>query len=242
MIENSKTQLATRLALLSIANHADRLGEKAWPSYETIAIEAGITRRNAIYAVQKAIGSGELVLVRQGDRIFPNEYAIPAVRFWLNSGGGEKFAPPQPLGVVKNPTGGGVAATPERVIQQERKNTFMVEALVEAWNQNRGSMAECRLVTEGRRRHGLARLREVPELDRWSAAVQRAAKSKFCTGQVEPQNGHRRFTGNIDWFLRPETLAKIEEGYYDDDRLARKTPGTFAEYLESTATSSGTER
>ncbi|MGI8426069.1 MAG: hypothetical protein ACR2M4_05625 [Actinomycetota bacterium] len=53
VLDNSLAELGARLALISIANHADRLGGNSYVSFKTIGLEARISRRAAIYAVQR---------------------------------------------------------------------------------------------------------------------------------------------------------------------------------------------
>lgn len=65
VLENSSAELGARLALISIANHADAFGLGAYPSYETIGREARMTRRAAIDAVQRLVEGGHL-RVRKG--------------------------------------------------------------------------------------------------------------------------------------------------------------------------------
>jgi hypothetical protein len=99
-----------------------------------------------------------------------------------------------------------------------RKNTnTAVEELVVCWNQNRGPMQECRGLSPKRKTVARTRLEQFPDLARWAEAIRRAAKTRFCTGQIEPTGGHKRFFGHFDWLVQPDTLLKIEEGRYDDD-------------------------
>ena len=65
-------------------------------------------------------------------------------------------------------------------------------------------------MSKGRATHAKQRLREVPDLTRWAAAIRRAAASPFCRGDND-----RAWLADIDFLLRPDTLAKIEEGKYD---------------------------
>jgi hypothetical protein len=100
------------------------------------------------------------------------------------------------------------------------------DELLTRWNSNCGTMKPCRDMNSTTKHHAAVRLKEVPDLDRWEIAIKRAAASAFCTGQVEPKNGHKRFFGRFAWLVRPETLSKIEEGVYDDDveTAPRRTP------------------
>lgn len=91
------------------------------------------------------------------------------------------------------------------------------DALLLLWEAHRGPMAKCTDFNSKLRTAALARLRAIPDLERHAAAIRRAAASAFCRGEVEPTNGHRRFKGSLSWYLRPDTLGKIEEGKYDDD-------------------------
>jgi hypothetical protein len=85
------------------------------------------------------------------------------------------------------------------------------------WNENRGAMRRVALPLNGdRKRKAKARLAETPDLDRWRAAIARAAKSKFCRGLVTPaEEGRKPWIGNFEWLIRPNTLDRIEEGVYD---------------------------
>ena len=54
------------------------------------------------------------------------------------------------------------------------------------------------------------RLKEPWWCDNWRAALARCASSPFCNGTSD-----RGWKANADWFLKPDTLAKILEGKYD---------------------------
>ena len=48
-------------------------------------------------------------------------------------------------------------------------------------------------------------------LANWKTAIRKAAESDFCKGKND-----RQWKADIDWFLRPDTVAKIMEGKYDN--------------------------
>jgi len=77
--EWSEAKLGARLVLLSIAYHADRAGDNAWPSVATIAREARMSARQ----VQRALGTlerlGELEVRRGAGPNGTNLYRIPGV-------------------------------------------------------------------------------------------------------------------------------------------------------------------
>ena len=62
---------------MSIANHADRNGRNAWPSMETIALEARLSEREARYAIAELKELGELEVIYGGGRGRPNTYQLP---------------------------------------------------------------------------------------------------------------------------------------------------------------------
>jgi len=69
--------------MLSIASHANREGKNAFPSLDTIAREALLSRREVIYAVQAMEELGELRVHRGIGRGNPNRYEMPLVEAWL---------------------------------------------------------------------------------------------------------------------------------------------------------------
>lgn len=119
------------------------------------------------------------------------------------------------------------------------------EELAEIWNTHRGAMRRVSLpLNADRKRHARARLAEAPDLERWKAAIVRAAKTKLCQGLVPPkEDGGKPWIGNFEWLLRPNTLARIEEGVYDSQPPRRPSaPATPVlsdaerEFLASTGT------
>jgi Helix-turn-helix domain len=83
VLEQSESTLGSRLVLLSIASHANREGKNAFPSLDTIAREALLSRREVIYAVQSMEELGELRVHRGIGRGNPNRYELPLVERWL---------------------------------------------------------------------------------------------------------------------------------------------------------------
>lgn len=77
------TSAGAKLVLLSIANHCGADGKDAWPSLETLAKEARLSRRQAIRCVNELAASGHIVVhkgggpTRQGGAT--NLYEIPGV-------------------------------------------------------------------------------------------------------------------------------------------------------------------
>lgn len=96
--------------------------------------------------------------------------------------------------------------------------TSAVVELVETWNSRCGPElpAVRPPLSSGRERHARARLAEVPDMARWAEAVARLARSKFATGHVPGKDGGKPWRADFDFLVKPDSLAKIEEGKYDD--------------------------
>lgn len=95
VLDKSKSRLAARLVLLSIANHADQDGNNAWPKIPTIAREAHVSERQAQRAILDLCVLGELLVCLKGG---PGQANIYRIRM-----GGDNLSP----GVVTNQTVGG---------------------------------------------------------------------------------------------------------------------------------------
>lgn len=99
----------------------------------------------------------------------------------------------------------------EEVVAPLRVASPSVGELVEAWNGlPHPPFPACHAVAGKRLRAAQARLREVPDIDRWRRAVARLPTSPFLRGEND-----RGWVATLDWLLRPDTLTKLEEGAYD---------------------------
>ena len=83
VLEFSESTGYSRLVMIAIASHANREGKNAFPSLDTIALEARISRREVIYCVQSMEELGELRVTRGIGRGNPNSYEFPHVEQWL---------------------------------------------------------------------------------------------------------------------------------------------------------------
>jgi len=66
--DKSKQSGSSLLMLLAIADYAHDDGSNAWPSLSTLARKTRMTRRNAIYTIQKLSEAGELRINHRGSR------------------------------------------------------------------------------------------------------------------------------------------------------------------------------
>lgn len=87
VLESSKSRLAARLVLLSIANHANADGVQSWPSIPTIAREAHVSERQAQRSLQELAALGELWIEPGGGRGKSNAYQVLIKGDKLSPGG-----------------------------------------------------------------------------------------------------------------------------------------------------------
>ena len=66
VLDHSETRGAARLALIAIANHADRKTGEAYPSQRTIAAEGRLSPGSIPAAVREAVRLGELEVLTEG--------------------------------------------------------------------------------------------------------------------------------------------------------------------------------
>lgn len=78
-----------------------------------------------------------------------------------------------------------------------------------------------RTLNSDRRRRLKARLQDCGGLDGWAAALERAEKSAFLTGQT-----HHHFSITLDFILQPSSFTKLTEGQYEDKHDGRGSPAT----------------
>lgn len=78
---------------------------------------------------------------------------------------------------------------------------------------------QVRIWDERRRSYLRARWREDPErqdLRWWEGYFRYVAKSRFLTGGGEARNGLPVFIANLEWLVRPKSLANVYEAKYHD--------------------------
>jgi phage replication O-like protein O len=107
-----------------------------------------------------------------------------------------------------------VRGTTQTGVTKERKETIkeMGGEVIQAWNG--ANLSKCVQVSDGRKKHLMARLSDPFFSENWAAAIERVRESAFCNGHND-----RKWKADIDWFLKPDSVARIMEGKYDN-----KTP------------------
>lgn len=90
--------------------------------------------------------------------------------------------------------------------------------LMNLWNQEApAGLPRVTVMSPGRRIAATARLREHPEVEFWDGVIGKIKASKLLRGEVS-RNGDGAWKCTLDWILKPNNLAKIVDGNYDDAR------------------------
>jgi hypothetical protein len=76
VLNHSKAKKSHQLVLLRLASHMNNEG-LAWPSYQTLARETGLTRRRVIDLITDLTRVGELEVLPQGSPYGGQAYRIP---------------------------------------------------------------------------------------------------------------------------------------------------------------------
>lgn len=76
VLEHSRSRLAARLVLIAISHRVSNETGEAWPSVETIAKEACVSKRSAQLAFQKLRELGELEVIEADSRYGTNTYRL----------------------------------------------------------------------------------------------------------------------------------------------------------------------
>lgn len=84
--------------------------------------------------------------------------------------------------------------------------------LADLWNSlTHPPIPRCRELSDKRKRHCAARLRERP-IEQWAEVIARIQSSSFCRGETGG-----KWVATFDWLVeQPDTAVKVLEGKYDD--------------------------
>ena len=96
----------------------------------------------------------------------------------------------------------------------ETKDTTLTptpQKLMELWNRiAHPNLSRVKDLTETRKRHINARLKDNPQKEFWISVFERVNRSPFLTGLKSD------WRCNFDWVMNPTNLTKIKEGNYDN--------------------------
>jgi hypothetical protein len=99
---------------------------------------------------------------------------------------------------------------PPQKADQRHSPSVAVKEVFDAWNALE-AFHKCLVLSDKRRRHLEARVRNGFFAQNWRAALRKIEASDFCRGQND-----RGWKANLDWFITPDAVAKIMEGKYDN--------------------------
>ena len=115
---------------------------------------------------------------------------------------------------------------PKRAAKQaDEKSDLAKVDLAVVWNGAQKYYGEKLSAVIGMDRNGKrykaarARWEEKPDREYWVKVIKRLYKSDFCLGKND-----RRWKANFDWFIRPDTAARILEGIYDNGKVGPGSP------------------
>jgi len=122
--------------------------------------------------------------------------------------------------LVLDPDPKGESASAESLSADQREFT-------EAWSTS--GLTRCRKLTDKRRKALRTRLADPDWKASWREALDRAAQSSFCRGQND-----RGWKADIEWFLQPDSVVKLLEGKYDDQkpRTGQRTASDADDIME----------
>jgi len=90
------------------------------------------------------------------------------------------------------------------------------QSVFDAWNKLE-VFPQCLVLSDKRLKKINTRLEDLFFAANWQQAMERLKSSKFCQGQNE-----RGWRASLDWFLQPDSCAKILEGKYDNTNGAKR--------------------
>lgn len=91
VLDNSVSEHAARLVLISIANHCDKFGMNAWPTVSTIGSEARLCEREVRQSLRELESLGELLTSHGVGPRRSNLYSLPKMQGAINAPA--EFAP-----------------------------------------------------------------------------------------------------------------------------------------------------
>lgn len=99
--------------------------------------------------------------------------------------------------------------------------------LAQIWNDNRGTLPKVLKVTGDREKKARVRLREEPDLDNWKDAITKLSKWEWGTGHNDSG-----WMADFDYLLRPGTMVKAAEGFFDPKTPLKKEDASRSELID----------
>lgn len=91
--------------------------------------------------------------------------------------------------------------------------------IFEVWNNNAKEMLpRCENISAKRLNAAKARWKNKAWREGFECAILKIYQSDFCCGLVDSKNSSGAWRASIDWFLKPDTVFKVNEGLYDNKK------------------------
>jgi DNA-binding transcriptional regulator YhcF (GntR family) len=201
---NPDISIGAKMLYIAIRSYCAPDADTAFPSSKTLAASLGINRETVFKYAQELERLGYLERAQQH-----SEGRFAHTLYTLHDTDPSSRKNPQ----TEKP------AAEESDTKSTHKGEYIpsgecdapsAEEVMEYWHSH-PNLPRIRGMDETRRRHLRARRKEALWRENWKAAIDRVAKSSFCTG-----GGRDGWRIDIDFFLKPSTMTKILEGKYDD--------------------------
>lgn len=102
---------------------------------------------------------------------------------------------------------GELAAVPSPLVQQA----------YDLWNEYaKANKWQVAMVLDSGRRAALKRaVRDYGGINGFRANLEKIQRSDWCMGRIAPKDGYKQFQASLDWFVRPVTVRKVIENFYN---------------------------
>lgn len=128
---------------------------------------------------------------------------------------------PNPASIDHRPSPIAITSSTSGADEAKAKKTG-IELFVIEWNSLPSPFPKVQVMSSDRQTHLRNRMMEVFWRDNWKAALIKMITAEFCCGKND-----RTWIADVDFFLKPGTVAKILEGKYDHaQRPATHSGGT----------------
>ena len=218
-----------RCVLLALMSFRDpKTTRPTYPFRETIARRAGFQDVATVSrATTGLVKKGWLNKRGNGGRSAPitYEYHVPERLLKGDRSGhcleSERVTDPVTVSGVKGDRIGQGHRTNHITITNRsttRSDGISVDDVVQLYHRILPKNPKVKKLTQSRRRHIQARIREdLPDLESWETYFRIVSSSKFLTGKSKPrtESGYDRpFSATLEWLSKPGNLAKVAEKMY----------------------------
>ncbi len=204
-ILNPNLSIGAKMLYLAIRAHCNHDGDTAFPSSVYLAKCLGISKDTIFKYANELKESG--LLATEQSKSETNKFSHTVYTLYADNSQQNQASEP----CRKIPyTGKAVAEKVATKTSHTEEDFPKGEEVVAYWN-SKPKLRKVRALTDGRATAMRSRLKDKFFADNFREAIDKVAVSAFCNGAND-----RRWKATIDFFLRPDAIAKILEGNYDN--------------------------